>query len=93
MGWWSWSSCNKFEWSSSEAIILFDDLLLSSYTAGWVGLFLIHIFGLKAFVPEYSYIFLENYPLNFLWSFFTYFITCIVSYRMMHLPHNVENYF
>ena len=45
---------------SSEAIILSDDLLLSSYTAGWVGLYLIHMFGLKAFVPENSYISLER---------------------------------
>jgi len=66
MGWWSWISCYKFEWSGSEAISLSDDLLFSSYTIGWVSLHLIHIFGLKAVVPENGYIYLDTDPLNFL---------------------------
>jgi len=75
MGWWSWSSCNKFEWSSSEAIVLFDDLLLSSYTAGWVGLCLIHIFGLKAFAPEYSLYSLKIIP-RIVYGVFFYYLFC-----------------
>jgi hypothetical protein len=37
LGWWPRSSCAKFKWSGYEAIMVSDDLLLSSHAAGWVS--------------------------------------------------------
>lgn len=45
LGWWPWSSCAKFKWSGSKAIMVSDDLLLSSHTIGWVSFLLFMAFG------------------------------------------------
>jgi hypothetical protein len=37
LGWRPWSSCAKFKWAGYEAIMVSDDLLLSSRSIGWVS--------------------------------------------------------
>jgi hypothetical protein len=45
LGWRPWSSCAKFKWAGYEAIMVSDDLLLSSRSIGWVSSSFFYCFG------------------------------------------------